>query len=294
MYPARALLSGLTGVFLLSGHDARAQDHHATLLATDRLTAELSRDSGLTRALLRNVHPDAVLLWPGAPVVIGKDRISRLLGAVDSDSLFVTWQPLHLELARDSSLAATWGVTVTAPRQDVRATEMGRYIAVWRRDRSRWSLAALVFSGLKGSPGAAWPSGLTREQAPLQPSGPAAGFVEADLAFARMAGDSGAGVAFRRWAAPEAVMPGGRGLLTRGPEAIGRMVAGPATWTWYPVAAGTSRSGDIGWTVGQAVIAAKETEPSYSKYLTVWARLPGGAIRFLTDGGNARPEEEKP
>jgi hypothetical protein len=116
----------------------------------------------------------------------------------------------------------------------------------------------------------------------------AAQFLNADLAFARLAGDSGAALAFRRWAAPDAVIFGDRGLLTMGPQAIGRGVAGPAQWQWHPVSAGAARSGDLGWTVGEAVIAEKEGEPIYSKYLTIWARR-GGMVRFLTDGGNARP-----
>jgi hypothetical protein len=84
-------------------------------------------------------------------------------------------------------------------------------------------------------------------------------------------------------------MFGGRGLLIRGSESVSQAVAGPEKWRWHPVAAGSSSSGDLGWTAGQAVIAAQGSEPSYSKYLTVWRRFPGGEIRFLTDGGNDRP-----
>jgi hypothetical protein len=82
------------------------------VLTTERLTADLSRDSGFTIALQRNAHPSAVLLWPGAPVTAGIADIGHLLDAVDSDSLLLIWQPLQVELARDSTLAATWGVAV--------------------------------------------------------------------------------------------------------------------------------------------------------------------------------------
>jgi hypothetical protein len=54
------------------------------------------------------------------------------------------------------------------------------------------------------------------------------------------------------------------------------------------VSAGAAPSGDLGWTVGEAVITAKDGERSYSKYLTVWTNR-GGVIRFLLDGGNGRP-----
>jgi hypothetical protein len=187
----------------------------------------------------------------------------------------------------------TWGVAVTGAQHNPRSTELGRYIGVWRRDGPRWTIAALVFSEIRGLPTSALPSDLPHALSALKPAGPARAFAEADLAFARLAGDSGAGIAFKRWAAPEAVMFGGRGLLIRGPEAIERAVAGPAEWRWYPVAAGAARSGDMGWTAGQAVIAAKDKEPSYSKYLTVWTRMPDGSIRFLADGGNARPVVSK-
>jgi hypothetical protein len=65
-------------------------------------------------------------------------------------------------------------------------------------------------------------------------------------------------------------------------------------WHWRPVAAGSSGTGDLGWTAGEAVIKPETGVPSYSKYLTVWIRPPGRPIRFLTDGGNARPAAINP
>ena len=82
---------------------------------------------------------------------------------------------------------------------------------------------------------------------------------------------------------------GDRGLLTRGPEAIGRAVDFPAGWRWQPVAAGAAGTGDLGWTVGEATITSKNAAPTHSKYLTIWTRRGDGAVRFLTDGGNPRP-----
>jgi hypothetical protein len=114
-------------------------------------------------------------------------------------------------------------------------------------------------------------------------------FADADRAFAKLAADSGAAVAFERWAAHDAFIFGGDGLMVRGARAIGNAVSGPAAWRWAPVAAGGSRSGDLGWTVGEAVITPPGNAPAHTKYLSVWARQPDGAIRFITDGGNGRP-----
>jgi hypothetical protein len=50
-------------------------------------------------------------------------------------------------------------------------------------------------------------------------------------------------------------------------------------------------NGNVGWTVGEAVITPQTGEPNYSKYLTVWRRSPDRQVRFTTDGGNGRPGE---
>lgn len=51
---------------------------------------------------------------------------------------------------------------------------------------------------------------------------------------------------------------------------------------------------DLGFTVGESVITGKGEDPSYGKYLTLWRREPGGAIRYIADGGNARPAPGSP
>ena len=169
---------------------------------------------------------------------------------------------------------------------------MGRYIATWQREADatgRWRLAALMITDVAADGSSPAVSGLPAELPALAPSGNTAPFVAADLAFARLAGDSGAGIAFERFAAPDAHTFAGGGILVTGPGAIGRVVSGPATWTWHPVIAGSSADGSMGWTVGEAVITTPEGHSGPSKYLTVWKRQPGGAIRFFTDGGNGRP-----
>jgi len=146
-----------------------------------------------------------------------------------------------------------------------------------------------VFAGLRQLPKPALGGEIPLSRKASQAGGSGGPFVAADLAFARLAADSGAALAFERWAAPEAVTFGDRGLLTRGPKAIGRAVDFPAVWRWHPVAAGSAGTGDLGWTVGEATITSKDAVPTYSKYLTIWIRRSDGAIRFLTDGGNRRP-----
>lgn len=274
---------------LAGGNGIAAQDQRTALLKAERAAAESSRDSGFAEAILGSMHRDGILLWPDATIVAGTSDLKRFLATLKgTDSLQLTWQPLGVELARDSSLGVTWGVAAASASRLAPVPEIGNYIAAWRRDGGRWSVAALVFFGLRRLPKPTLSGELPVSRKAMEAQGSGGPFVAADLAFAQLAADSGAAVAFERWAAPEAVTFGDGGLLTRGPKAIGRAVDFPAVWRWHPVAAGAAGSGDLGWTVGEATITGKEAAPFHSKYLTIWTRR-GDAVRFLTDGGNGRP-----
>src|SRR3954468_14417998 len=275
--------------FLISVVQLHAQGSRAELLAADRMASGLSSDSGLVTVLTTTLNARGVLLWPGAPVVVGPDQAKRLLLTLPArDSFRLTWQPLGIELSTDSTLGITWGVAAVTPRMTPGAPQLGRYTAAWQRESGRWAIAALLFMNVKPIANDL-PPGISVARPPVSATGPAGRFASADLAFARLARDSGAVVAFRTWASPDAIVAGGSGLLARGPTVIANGVAAPAVWRWHPVAAGASASGDLGWTAGEAVIAPETGDTSFSKYLTIWVRRPGQPIRFLTDGGNPRP-----
>lgn len=125
----------------------------------------------------------------------------------------------------------------------------------------------------------------------LRSFGPAAAFIAADSTFAGDAGVIGAAAAFAKWAAPDATTFASTGEIIFGPANIGADFAGnTARWEWGAVAAGSSADGMLGWTVGQAIITPSDGgTPSKSKYLTLWRKMPDGSIKFIVDGGNARP-----
>jgi hypothetical protein len=125
----------------------------------------------------------------------------------------------------------------------------------------------------------------------LRAVGRAARFIAADSAFAADAGINGTQHAFTTWAAPDGMTFAFSGEFNMGPQRIGAVFAGnTAHWEWGPVAAGASSDGTLGWTVGQATITPTGGGiPVRSKYLTLWRRMPDGTIRFIADGGNARP-----
>jgi len=268
-----------------------SQDPRATLLQADRELARASAQVGLRLALEAVLDESVVLVHAGAPVVVGRSTALAVLSRDrDLDSLAVTWEPREGWVSRDGSFGVTAGSTrVTPPGGQARG---GSYIAGWLWVGSRWRMVGLMQTGLT-PPGRTLfdPAWGPKALPPLPASGPASAMIQADLDFAALAGRESAGAAFGEFAAPGAFTYAGAGRWNEGPDAIGAAIGGgaPADWSWAPVAARVAASGDLGFTVGQALIVPKTGDPIYSKYLTVWARQPDGRMRFLTDGGNARP-----
>ncbi len=269
-----------------------SQDPRTTLLAADRDLAKASAQAGLRQALRRALDDSAVVVHGGAPVLVGR---SAILAALSRDSVLdtvsVTWEAREGWVSSDGGLGVTTGLTRVTPAHG--ATRTGSYIAGWRLAGRAWRLIGLMQTGLI-SPGRVFydPAWGPKSLPGIEPNGPGGPLVQADLDFAASARQGNAGEAFRAFAAPAAFTYAGGGHWNEGPGAIGRAIGSgdPADWSWYPVAVRVAGSGDLGFTVGQAIIAPKGgDDPIYSKYLTVWARQPDGRIRFLTDGGNARP-----
>jgi hypothetical protein len=126
-------------------------------------------------------------------------------------------------------------------------------------------------------------------------AGPGAPFAAADRAFAHMARDSGAAAAFGNFAAPTGLTFSGTGEIVTGASFIrARMEESRrrSTWVWAPLFAGGSTDDGLGYTIGEATIVStsdRDTKTFYTKYLTVWRRMPNGEVRFVVDGGNERP-----
>ena len=242
--------------------------------------------SGLPAALAPRMSDSVIALIEGAPVMRGRANVERLLGAQRALPIQMTWEPQRVFVSRDLTLGVTFGTTVVL-RAGAATPTFGRYVSVWRRNRSgAWELAAHVQNGLL-------PNGATLvESMGTVSTDPRDPFADADRAFAQMARDSTAPPAFGRFAAPDAVTFGGPEFNV-GPSTIRRRMtengAGASSWRWWPVATIAAASGDLGATVGEAEITPPRGDAFVSKYLTVWQQQPDGSIRYVVDAGNARP-----
>jgi hypothetical protein len=283
------VLHSLLVLALLQGDTTRA-----SLLRADSAYRSAVEHSGLAVATSGVLAERAVVVYGGAPVVEGRALASRLLAAQPVlDSLSITWELTEAWSSHDGAFGVVYGRTTVRSRAGAPAPTNGVIISAWQR-AGEWRLVGLMMTAI-AAPGE---TRLAREIGPLthppvEASGPLADLAAADTEFARLAQRASAAEAFKTFAAPDAVIVGGPQVL-RGPDAIGASFArGPkAAWSWHPVAVRGSAAGDLGFTVGEAIITPADSTrpPAYSKYLTVWSRLPNGSVRYLTDGGNPRPK----
>ena len=88
-----ALATALTALATLTlvASSGWAQNVSMTsLLAADRAAAERRLRDGAASALMAVLAPDGAILWPGAPVVAGRDGARRLCSMIRLDSTALT------------------------------------------------------------------------------------------------------------------------------------------------------------------------------------------------------------
>jgi hypothetical protein len=115
--------------------------------------------------------------------------------------------------------------------------------------------------------------------------------VDAERAFAADAQTLGQWTAFRKWAAPDAILFVPKPVKVQ--EFLKDAKNPPLTYQWWPAQAFVSCNGRMAVTTGPSV------RGSYRGYFTtVWQRQPDGAWRWVLDHGDAlaqpRPAGEKP
>ena len=289
------------GAALLAPSSDAEAAHDDLLLADLGRTDSVAR-LGLSEGLTRNFADDVLYLRGGLPILRGRVA-ARLVIAAESlgTNASVRWQPVRAEASKDGLSGYTYGYTIYGVAQaGAPSLRVDRYIAYWRKESSGWRIAA--YAETYGAPPAAL--SLPRATAdsvvadiPMSVrKGPLEAVRAADVDFSRDASRFGTGEAFGRYAAEGAQIFSAPGEFITGPEAITESFGPPGrkgSLVWHPVEGEISRSGDLAFTVGNAVFRGEREDGAaivrYSKYLTVWKRQKDGSWRYVVDGGSARP-----
>ena len=285
---------------------SEAEEAHDALLHADLARADSVARRGYPSGLGSLLTKDVVYLRGGLPLLRGRGAAVAVAAAESIGSTTtVRWQPVRAEASEDGRSGYSYGFTIfsTAERSGAPAVRVDRYIAFWRKEDAGWRVAA--YAETYGTPPTALSLPPTAQFSviPDVPMSPRDGALEdmraADTAFSLDAATHGTGRAFGRYAAPDAQVFSGPGEFISGPEAIMQSF-GPAasgnTLAWHPLAGEVAKSGDLGFTVGNAVHTSRRDDGTsqigYSKYLTVWKRQRDGNWRYVVDGGSARPGDD--
>lgn len=258
----------------------------ASLRAADAAHSAAVQSLGVVQGLPSVFARDVYFLREGADVVHGLDGVRADLPGSPLAGARLAWTNLRTDVSADGTHGYTYGAgTYTAADG---AQRFSRTLAYWRNTDGAWEVLAFVVN-LPGRPAQPVPAGFVDEDAPPV-RGPVEveGMMQADRDFAAQSVAQGPASAFRDWAAPDGILLGGPFY---GPEALYELMRpGGGQLEWGPTAGAIAPSGDLGFTVGEAASRQDDGTRGYTKYLTIWRRQPGGAWRFVADGGNARPD----
>jgi hypothetical protein len=116
---------------------------------------------------------------------------------------------------------------------------------------------------------------------------------QAELAFARLAGQQGIRTAFRTWLTDDAYVFTPRMVSAKvqyGPEP-----GDPGYLAWYPEAMGLAASGDLAWSLGPWTYAVKKGEAILvnGHFLSIWRKIEG-RWKVVADIGVPHAAPERP
>ena len=272
------------------------------MLRADLGRADSVERIGFADGLSSSFADDIIYLRDGLPILRGRFAARAVVAAesLGTEST-VRWQPVRVEASRDRASGYSYGYAIYGlSRAGVTSIRVDRYIAYWRKETAGWRIAG--YAETYGTPpvplalpaGAA--VGVMSDVAMSRTRAPVDAIRAADAEFSRDAVRLGTGEAFGRYAADDAQIFSPLGEFITGPGAITASFSPPvgkSSFAWHPVEGEMAGSGDLGFTVGNAVFSGeRDTGPPvlrFSKYLTVWKRQRDGSWRYVVDGGSARP-----
>jgi ketosteroid isomerase-like protein len=264
------------------------------LLASDDFYSFLSSELGIVEGFTSELAPNAIYLHPGAPLMQGRAEIQDFLRQTYADPTVLTWNHASGDVSANGRLGYTWGWTELQVNGGL--VQYGKYLSFWKLEHGLWKVVAYMrnlsagpppdppegFPLLSGGHGVPHPGDVEELRAQL---------LEVDGEFSALSVEQGRAVAFPAYVDDNGVVLPGGDQMVFGKEAVTDYYSGAPienVLSWTPTFVDVPRSGDLGYTVGPAVLTVGD-QHFYSKYLTIWARQPDGDWKFILDGGNASP-----
>jgi ketosteroid isomerase-like protein len=270
----------------------------AALAAAGNALSGAIAQNGVTAGLDNALTDDAIFLSPRVNLLQGRTAVTTFLATDALAPSALSWSIIAADVSNDGTEGFTWGEGSSTI--DIGTGPIPRpsfFLIYWQRaDGGDWQVRAFVYNagGPQVTPipaGFGTPDTKHRRNFPnTDIAAQAAQILGVDAAFSAASVSNGSGPAFEQYAAPNAIAIGG-GEFVFGPTDIGAAFTGGPNdvVSWVPLHSGAAASGDLGFSVGEAVFVIEGAGTFYSKYLTIWQKQNTGEWRFVADEGNSRP-----
>ena len=272
------------------------REARAGLIAAGNDVSAAIASEGTVAGLGGALAIDALLLSPRAAVQEGREAATTFLATAPIAPTAIQWDVIAADVSNDGTQGYTWaqgGYTIdvgTGPN-----AVPAFFLAYWRNDGSGWEIAALSIN-TGGPQSLPLPSGFGTPTTKHRRNFPNTDVADqreqllaADAAFSAASVSEGTGPAFGRFSAPNAIAVDGAFLFGPGPIEQAFTLGPNDVVSWVPRFADAAASGDLGFTVGDAVFVFADFGTFYTKYLSVWQKQDTGEWLFVADFGSSRP-----
>jgi ketosteroid isomerase-like protein len=276
--------------------DLRAE--RAALIAAGNALSAAIAAQGVVTGVSDALTDDAIFESPRVNLLQGHAAVTNFLSTNPLAPSALSWNVIVADVSNDGTRGYTWGEGSSTIDFGAGGTPRPSFFLIyWNRAADGdWQVQAFVFNagGPQVTPipaGFGTPDTKHRRNFPnTDPAEQAAQVLGVDAAFSAASVSNGSGPAFEQFAAPNAIAIGGPEFVF-GPKDIGAAFTGGPNdvVSWVPLHSDAAASGDLGFSVGEAVFVIEGAGTFYSKYLTIWQKQDTGEWRFVADEGNNRP-----
>lgn len=277
-------------LFFVSLAFAQTKDLSAelnSLVESERAFSRTSASKGIREAFLTYLADEAIVFRPrpvqGKKAYEERPNIPGLL----------TWEPEYAEVSDAGDLGYTTGPYEF--RLDTSAS-YGHYVSVWKK-QSDGSWRVMLDIGITHprpeSISVRLTSRLNKHEASdkIKPNADVKAeqvrLLDTERSFSKASAVDGIATAFLRYSHDDIRLYRRDSFPVVGKEAVRRMISDRSgLWTWEPIAAEVSRSGDLGYTYGISEFRKKDAEekPSESSsYVRIWRKAMDGTWKVALD-----------
>ncbi len=258
-----------------------------SLVESERAFSRTSASKGIREAFLTYLADEAIVFRPRP--VPGKKAYEERPNIPGS----LTWEPVYAEVSDAGDLGYT-----TGPYEFTLDTSAsyGHYVSVWKK-QSDGSWRVILDIGITHSRPESISVRVTsrlNQRATMEKVKPKvdivaeqAGLLDRDRSFSKASAVDGLVAAFIKYSDDDVRLYRSSTFPICGKEAVQRMISNRSgLWTWEPIAADVSRSGDLGYTYGISEFRKKDAEENpgeSSSYVRIWRKAMDGTWKVALE-----------